>query len=238
MPDKSYFYAPVSAEAGDSFEVTGQVYNHITRVLRNSVGDHLYIIDGRGHIIYARLEEISKHAVYCSAVQVEATQNELPVRVTLAVGLIKQQRYELMVEKLTELGVQSIQPLITQRVVRKGFRRNRLEKKSIAAMEQSMRAFLPEILDPIDLQELLRNTGQSEVYVAAQAAKDKSLIDLSSKRVYDSIIILIGPEGGWSSAELSLFTEHNLQFFHLGSRRLRTETAAIAAMSQLSLFLE
>jgi 16S rRNA (uracil1498-N3)-methyltransferase len=238
MPDKSYFYAPVQVAAGEEFEIVGPQYNYIANVKRNSPGEELEIVDGRGHIILSQIQNIDKKTVRCIAREVVSSANEIPVHITVAVALIKQQRYEFMVEKATELGAHTIQPLLTQRVVRKGFRGDRLEKKAIAAMEQSERAYLPEIPDPVELKKYIANLDNNHLFVAAQSAESKSLIDLLSKREYDNIIILIGPEGGWSDSELSLFSEQQIQNFHLGRRRLRTETAALSALSQVSLFFE
>ena len=238
MPDKSYFYAPVEVNPGEEFEVSGQQYNYIANVKRNTPGDELEIVDGRGHIILSIIQDIDKKAVRCLARKVIPAENEIPVHITVAVALIKQQRYELMVEKATELGVHTIQPILTQRVVRTGFRPDRLQKKAVAAMEQSERAFLPEIPDPVEIKKYIANLDNNQLFVAEQSAKSKSLIDLLSKREYDNIIILIGPEGGWSDSELSLFNECQIQNFHLGKRRLRTETAALSALSQVSLFFD
>lgn len=238
MPDKSYFYAPVDVNPGEEFNISGRLYNYIANVKRNSVGDELEIVDGRGYIIQSKIQDIDKKAIHCLAREISRTENEIPIHITLAVALIKQQRYEFLVEKATELGVHAIQPLLTQRVVRKGIRHERLQKKAIAAMEQSERAFLPEIPDPVELKKYIANLANNQLFVAAQSAKSKSLIDLLSKREYDNMIILIGPEGGWSDSELSLFNERQIQNFHLGKRRLRTETAALSALSQVSLFFE
>ena len=238
MPDKSYFYVPVEVQAGEEFEISGQQYNYIANVKRNSPGEELEIVDGRGHIILSKIQDIDKKSVRCLAREVRRAENEIPVHITVAVALIKQQRYEVMVEKATELGVHTIQPLLTQRVVRKGFRPERLEKKAVAAMQQSERAFLPEIPEPVGVKKYIANKENNQLFVAAQSAKSKSLIDLLSKREYANIIILIGPEGGWSDSELSLFNERDIQNFHLGKRRLRTETAALSALSQVSLYFE
>ncbi|HKJ69665.1 MAG TPA: RsmE family RNA methyltransferase [bacterium] len=238
MPDRSYFYAPIEVEQGESFQLGGKQYNHIVNVLRMAERDQLDVVDGRGTLIRSTILSINNNHVECIAREVSSSANELPCRVALAVGMIKQQRFEWMVEKATELGVVKIQPLITDRVVRKGIRRDRLKKKAIAAMEQSERAVLPGIAELRPLDEYLEHVPVENTIVAAQQLDNVSILDLLSQNTRESMNILIGPEGGWSQRELESFTRRKLRRVRLGQRRLRTETAAITAISQVAAILE
>lgn len=238
MPDRTFFYAPVVVEQGESFILGNSQYNHIVNVLRMGPGDTLEVVNGRGLIIRATISHLEKKRVHCRAEAVEQSRNELSVHITLAVGLIKQQRYEWMVEKATELGVARIQPLLTDRVVRTGLRPERLEKKAIAAMMQSERAVLPAVESPQSLETFLDWLAPENTFVAAQELDKTSILDLFTHNQLTNAIILIGPEGGWSQAELEQFARKDLHSFQLGRRRLRTETAAVTALSQLSIVLE
>lgn len=238
MPDRSYFYAPIDVEQGESFQLGGKQYNHIVNVLRMTEQDQLDVVNGRGTLIRSTIVSVNSKSIECLAREVSFPANELPLRVTVAVGMIKQQRFEWMVEKTTELGVAKIQPLLTDRVIRKGLRQQRLRKKAIAAMEQSERAVLPDIAEMRPLEEYLDNVPVENTIVAAQQLDNVSILDLLSQNTRKYINILIGPEGGWSQRELELFTRKKMPGFRLCQRRLRTETAAVTAMSQLAAALE
>lgn len=238
MPDRTFFYAPVVVEQEESFSLDSRQYHHVVNVLRMGPGDTLEIVNGRGLIIRATITGLEQKRVLCRAEAVERSRNELPVPITLAVALVKQQPYEWMVEKATELGVARIQPLLTDRVVRSGLRLERLEKKAIAAMKQAERAILPIIGTPQPLRSFLSEPPPENVFVAAQELDKASILDLFTHNQLTDVVILIGPEGGWSQAELELFAQKDLRSFQLGRRRLRTETAAITALSQLSIVFE
>jgi len=238
MPDRTLFYAPIQVTPGDIFEISGDEFNHIINVLRKTVDNSLEVVNGNGKLIGATITDVKNGVVNCRADTVQVLSTELPVQVTLGVGLIKNQRYEWMVEKLTELGVAAIQPLQTDRVVRSGFRKDRLVKKTIAAMKQSERAVLPRIFDPVELPEYLANPAKISRVYTTQNGEFPRLNMYYSQHTFNDITILVGPEGGWSDAELTLFDEHEVSPVSLGSRRLRTETAAVDAMSQMALLSE
>ncbi len=238
MPDRSYFYAPIDVEQGEPFRLEGEQYNHIVNVLRMAEQDQLDVVNGRGTIIRSTIRSVHPNSIECLAREVSFSTNELPLQVTLAVGIIKQPRFEWMVEKVTELGVAKIQPLLTDRVVRKGLRQQRLKKKAIAAMEQSERAVLPDIAELVPLEEYLENVSIENTAVAAQQLDNVSILDLLKQNTRKYVTLLIGPEGGWSQRELEQFTQTKMPSFRLCQRRLRTETAAVTAMSQLAAALE
>lgn len=238
MPDRTFFYAPVQVEQGEVFTLDNSQYNHVVNVLRVPVNSSIEVVNGSGLIIQANIIKIDNRRVVCRATEIAHSENELPVTVTLAVALIKQQRYEWMVEKATELGVSRIQPLFTERVVRTGLRLDRLEKKAMAAMKQAERAVLPDIESPQSLEQFLSAIPSENTFIAAQELDNATILDLFTHTHITDAFILIGPEGGWSQEELARFTRMKLQCFRLGRRRLRTETAAIAAINQLSMVVE
>ncbi|MCF7802782.1 MAG: 16S rRNA (uracil(1498)-N(3))-methyltransferase [Candidatus Marinimicrobia bacterium] len=235
MPDRTLFYMPVQGLPGDVYQISGSEYDHIVKALRKSVDDPLEVVDGTGRILHSTIIDIQKDSVTCSIDDVELPDNELPVHVTLAVALIKNQRYEWMVEKATEMGVAEIQPLNTDRVVRSGFRGDRLRKKAIAAMKQSERAVLPAIRGPVELAEYLETLSADSAFYARQNQSFPMLSNYQDNSTFHHITVLIGPEGGWSDKELDNFESHEFRPLSLGARRLRTETAAVTAMSQIAL---
>lgn len=233
MPDQTFFYFPATTNIGEEFLVDSDEYNHIVKSLRKTVGDPVDIVDGNGRILHARISEINKKSLRCQTQSIEQSSNELPFRVTAAVALIKQQRFEWMAEKLTELGVSKIQPLLTQRVVRSGFRKKRIEKKVISAMKQSERAVLPEITEPMEFSRWIELAEPDRTFLSAQSAEQIRLSEYHA--AFDkAITFTIGPEGGWSESELHLMSERGIKTYQLGNRRLRTETAAIASLAEIA----
>ncbi len=238
MADRTFFYAPIHVQPGQIFQLEGEKYKHIVNVLRMGKGDSLDVVNGQGVIVSSSIEAITRDAVQCRAQEVAISRNEFPVKITLAVGIVKQQRYEWMVEKITELGVTGLQPVLSDRVVRKGLRMDRLRKKAVAAMQQAERAVLPVISEPVQLSEYFNTISPENSFVAAQNLDKFTLADLNIRLQAESIIIFIGPEGGWSRSEIELFQDRGVRSFRLCPRRLRTETAAVSALSQLSTLLE
>lgn len=238
MPDCTLFYAPVTVTPGDLFEITGSEYNHLVKALRYADGDQVDVADGQGNVIVSTIVSVENGTATCQADQVVTSENEIPVYITLGVGLVQNQRYEWMVEKTTELGVHKIQPLFTDRVVRSGYRHDRLEKKAIAAMKQSERSVLPLISKPCSVPDFMDNLDSDHNFYAIQDMQYPGWMNFSGLPNFSSIAILIGPEGGWSDKELSLFRDNDIQPVHLGNRRLRTETAAVTALSQLTGLIE
>lgn len=238
MPDTTYFFNPVTVRQGEEFTLRNREYDHVVKALRKSEGEQISIANGNGMLIRSEIVEIGSDQVRCRAIDLTEAGNELPVKLTLAVGLIRQKRFEWMVEKATELGVRRIQPLYTDRVVRSGFRQDRLEKKAVAAMKQSERAVLPEIGRPVELDRWLSDIDSSDVLVASQMPGAGTLADHLADSFSGTVTVAIGPEGGWSEEERERFRTQRFPILSLGRRRLRTETAAVAVTSQLSLLYE
>jgi len=238
MPDTTFFFTPIDVRVGEEFVLREAEFDHVVNALRKSPGDPVLIANGRGTLIHAIIIDIGEEEVRCKAEQLRHPENELPVRLTVAVALIKRQRFEWMVEKLTELGAHKIQPLHTERVIRTGFRHDRLKKKAIAAMKQSERAYLPEISAPADFTEWIRSLAPDTSLAAAQNESAIRLDAAIPAKKTGELTLAIGPEGGWSPGELQNFRDRGIPMVRLGARRLRTETAAVAVTSQLSLLYE
>ena len=230
MPDQPFFYSPIDVKSGEEFLVDSEEFDHIVKSLRMSVGDSVEFVNGAGMVIHSIITQIKNDELACRAESVEPSQNELPLHVTAAVGLIRRQRFEWMVEKLTELGVHSIQPIHSEHVVRSGLRDDRLHRKAIAAMKQSKRAVLPQIDTPRSFQDWLQTTTPEKTFVAAQTSNGGRLTSVRDYLIGD-VAYAVGPEGGWSDAELEMLRQRGVRTFSLGERRLRTETAAVAILA-------
>lgn len=203
---------------------------HCVRVLRMKSGDELSVIDGKGHCYTCRLLEAhSKRA----SVEI-LDKSPLPLswqnNIAIAVAPTKHlDRMEWMVEKLTEIGINRIIPLLCRYSERKELKIERLEKIAISAMKQSLKAVLPQIEPMMPIRDFIIGCSTPQKFIAYC---DKSIPrELLSKKykANKDVTILIGPEGDFSQEEIKLALDNGFIPVSLGDNRLRTETATIAA---------
>ncbi|MFT7120108.1 MAG: 16S rRNA (uracil1498-N3)-methyltransferase [Neolewinella sp.] len=152
-------------------------------------------------------------------------------RLTLLVAPTKNiDRYEWILEKATEIGVDRIQPILTDHSERKRVRIDRLERILESAMKQSLRAWMPELGELISFEEALEQTDTNDRRLMAYLGADETPLLGNNYTVGQNVSLAIGPEGGFSPAEAELAKSMDFEFVSLGPNRLRTETAAIAAV--------
>lgn len=223
------FYAPDIATTPVLPESDSQ---HCVKVLRMQPGDELELTDGRGTLYRCRLLEAHhKRAV----VEVIATQ-PLPLpwayRLTIAVAPTKHlDRMEWLMEKLTEVGVNSFVPLLCDRSERRELKTERIEKIAVSAMKQSLKAVLPEIAPMTPVRRFITEcTATSRFICHCDSDSERRLLTREIRPGADTAI-LIGPEGDFTPAEVQLALEHGFIPVTLGDNRLRTETAALFAAS-------
>ena len=222
---------------GHGHTIEGDAANHIMRVLRLRPGDPLILFDGRGGEHAARIEGFRRHAVIVEVGDRAATAVQSPLALTLAQGVSRGERMDWVVQKATELGVTRIIPVMTERSVvkldAKQAERKRLHWQGIAvaACEQSGRDRLPAIDPPLGLIEFLANIATRATHVLLSPAASLRIADLP--RPEGSVVVLIGPEGGLADAEQQAALTAGFVGVRLGPRVLRTETAAVAALTLL-----
>ena len=208
-------------------QIEGDDARHLTRVLRVEEGQKYEISDNR-NVYLAEVETARKeHVVFRTLEKMEA-RREGP-RLILCAALIKFDHFEWMIEKATELGVSKIVPVQTIRaehgLERAALKRiERWRKIAMESSQQSRRDFLPEIEEPVKLSHVLRIDAAHRVVFDEEASEPVAL-----PSQYESLAILIGPEGGWTDEERALFDSWTRA--SLGSLILRAETAAIAALA-------
>lgn len=223
--------------AGHRHTIDGDAANHIARVLRLRQGDPLTLFDGGGGEYAARIEEFRKGAVIVSVDEQLPVARESPLPITLAQGVSRGERMDWVVQKATELGVTRITPVLTERsVVRldaKQAERKRLHWQAIAvaACEQSGRDRVPGVDVPLILAEFVGKADPRATRVLLSPTGSQRVADLP--RAEGGIVVLIGPEGGLSEAEQRAALAAGFVAVRLGPRVLRTETAAVAALTLL-----
>jgi 16S rRNA (uracil1498-N3)-methyltransferase len=231
-----YVDAPVSA--GNRLLLEGSAANHVTRVLRLRVGDALTLFNGCGGEFGARIDEIQKDTVMVSVAEHRPPDRESPLSLTLAQGISRGERMDWVIQKATELGTSRIVPLFTRRSVvrldekQAGRKLQHWRAIAVAACEQSGRNRVPELTEPTDFYELLAATSQgaaTSTRLLLSPSGDARLDDLEG--VGAGITVLIGPEGGLEDVEQEAAIAAGFKAVRLGPRVLRTETAAIAALT-------
>jgi 16S rRNA (uracil1498-N3)-methyltransferase len=228
-----YVDAPVAA--GKRLVVAGSAANHITRVLRLRNGDALTVFDGSGGEFGARIEEFRKDSVLVSVEDHRPLDRESPLPITLAQGISRGERMDWIIQKATELGTSRIVPLFTKRSV------VRLDDKqadrklqhwraiAISACEQCGRNRIPELAAPVDFFDVLPADSSGATRLLLSPTGDLRIDDLQD--VGKGITVLIGPEGGLEDVEQEAAIAAGFKAVRLGPRVLRTETAAIAALT-------
>jgi 16S rRNA (uracil1498-N3)-methyltransferase len=236
-------YVEASVVAGKRLVVAGSAANHITRVLRLRSGDALTVFDGSGAEFGARIEEFRKDSVVVTVEEPRQIDRESPLPLTLAQGISRGERMDWVIQKATELGTSRIVPLFTKRsMVRLDERQ--AERKlqhwraiAIAACEQCGRNKIPELATPIDFFGVLPADGSGATRLLLSPTGDLRIEDLpdvgqdAALGVRKGITVLIGPEGGLDDVEQEAALAAGFKAIRLGPRILRTETAAIAALT-------
>ena len=232
LSDIELYYTP--EVSGDSLELTGDEYKHITKVMRHSLGDTLHVTDGSGNYFKSRIEEISKNRVIARIKNRQKYNNQFENIYFCFPRLKNNNRFEFELEKSIELGITNFTIINTERTIPKGAKLERWNKISLAAMKQSLRTYLPTIEYLTSLEKL--NSLKDDKIVLDQDG-DGSLIDylnfyrkeFSDKKFY----FIFGPEGGLSKIEISKILDNKI--LTLTKNRLRAETAVISTATAISL---
>ena len=229
-----YVDAPLAS--GMRVTLQGSAAGHLTRVLRLRVGEALTVFNGAGGEYAASIEHAHAGRVAVAIGELRAIERESPLTLTLAQGVSRGERMDLVVQKATELGASGLAPVLAERSVvrltaQQAERRlNHWRAIVIAACEQSGRNRLPAIASPVPLRDFLR-TSDGSMRLLLSPAATATLADLP--RLVSAITVLIGPEGGLAEAEQEAAVAAGFKPVRLGPRVLRTETAAIAALTLL-----
>lgn len=217
-------------------ELPTDACHYLSNVLRVKAGQPLVLFNNSGMIFYANVTSIDKKRVVAAIHSAEAVDAESPLQIHLAIGISRGDRMDFVLQKSTELGVHSITPLFCERTEVK-LAGERLQKKMehwqkiiIGACEQCGRARLPALMDACTLQHVVAQDS-SDLRFVLHHRSDQSLAGHCDKP--GRVTLLIGPEGGLSSSEITLAEQRGFSPLTLGPRILRTETAPIAALSVL-----
>ncbi len=240
MRDDQYFYVLPADVLGGKLWLRGDEARHCTKVLRKTIGDAFFAVDGLGHEYAVSVARVEKAAVECIVEGVKLKPTELPFHITLAQALIKKDHFDLVAEKTTELGVHTLIPMKTARSVPDPGANSwfRWGKILVTAMKQSRRSVLPVLQELTVFEKIITNSDEYDVKIIFHERSDLPFPayarECLSKSALDKVLLLIGPEGGFTESETALAVEHGFISLSLGARRLRAETAAISALTLFS----
>jgi 16S rRNA (uracil1498-N3)-methyltransferase len=208
---------------------------HAMQVLRKRLGDEIDLVDGMGSFYKGQIIEANKKQCLVKVLESRFVERTRPL-LSIAIAPTKNiDRMEWFVEKATEIGVDEIIPLLCERSERKRVRTDRLEKITLAAMKQSLKAYLPEIRTLTSLNDFLEENYEDYDRFIAYCNDDQlpHLKELATPN--RNTLILIGPEGDFSETEVTLAKSKSFKGISLGQSRLRTETAGIVACTIMNL---
>jgi len=221
-----FFYAHRVAE--------GQVYlnledsKHCCKVLRKKVGDTINVIDGKGNLLKCEIADDNFKACIAQIKEIVTDFNVRPFSLTIAIAPTKNiSRFEWFVEKAVEIGVECIIPIQTKRTERFKIKTERLDKIALSASKQSAKSKLSIIEGLTDFEKIVTQKDlPNQRFIAYVPEDGKQLFNAYNG---GDAVVFIGPEGGFTDAEITLAKNNNVQAVSLGDFRLRTETAGIAA---------
>jgi 16S rRNA (uracil1498-N3)-methyltransferase len=241
------FYAPSSAFTSnhETVHLASDEARHLREVLRLRVGDEVHVFNGEGKEFQCRIRESRRDTAQLEVIsEVSPARPESPLKLTLAVALLKGEKFDFMVQKATELGVTRIIPVMTKLADIRlrdesdaAKRVARWQRIALEAAKQSGRAFVPEVAGPIAFESLIQASGSdNQTHSMMFSERDgQSLFEAKEKLPAKllSLTALIGSEGGWTDEEIALARQAGWTIVTLGGRTLRAETAAISVAALL-----
>jgi 16S rRNA (uracil1498-N3)-methyltransferase len=219
------------------FVLDKEISHRLISVLRIEPGSEIILFTGDGHEYLAKITHIKRDSIQVKIIQITEKDCESPLYIHLGQVISKGERMDFVVQKATELGVNLITPLFSERCV-VHLKKDRLEKKqehwqkiAMHAAEQCGRTKIPLIETPMPLLEWIHNRTEKSRFTLALAATQK----FSQSEILETVALMIGPEGGLTVAEVDYAIRHQFTAIKMGPRVLRTETATLVALSAIQL---
>lgn len=225
-----FFYTPPHLIHGDQLTIEEEEFSHLTHVMRKKVGDSFAVVDGKGNRYGVVIRRIERKVALCEIGSHVRNAGESAVAVHLGVGILKNSsRFDYLIEKSTELGVCSVTPLLTRRTIKEKANTERWRKIALAAMKQSGRSVLPDIREAAAFDDFVGSAQR----LGERIILHEQAVELRGPAGGDgrSVVVCIGPEGGFTQEEIAAAEQCGFRPVRIAPRRLRTETAAVAAVA-------
>ncbi len=234
------FLVPGMNATLDRVELPEDEAEHLVRVMRLAVGDHVDIFDGRGNIWRAEIVQIGKKSAVVRPIEPGTAARELPVQLSLVVSVLKGDKLDDVVRDAVMLGVTSVRPVVSDRseiglaALARGTRIARWRRIAVASAKQCGRAVVPEIYDaaPLDGYFSEKRTAAKVMCVEPAAALGE-VHPVQSIPKSTAVDLIIGPEGGWAVSEVAAAHDSGAILMSLGSRTLRADAVPIVALTAL-----
>jgi 16S rRNA (uracil1498-N3)-methyltransferase len=237
------FFITDKAITGEVVEITGSDFNHISHSLRLKKGDLITVSTGDGQDYQIKLVDFLADRITGKVIKKEKNSNEPGLKITLGQAIPKKNNLKLVIEKATEIGVNSIIPLITERTIvklddnRQKKRVERWQRIAEEAAKQSGRGIIPEIREILTLRELTGIKDDYDLIIIfweeEKANFLKDTLDQIKDKEIERVLLIIGPEGGFAEEEVKIIKDMGGYVCSLGPRILRTETAGIVVLTIL-----
>lgn len=230
------FYTPDIS--GTTYTLDETESKHCIRVLRLEKGDEITLVDGRGGFYMARIDDPNPKRCTVAVVKSEQNYGERRFQVHIAIAPTKNiERIEWFLEKATEIGIKRVIPLLCRYSERKEIKNERLEKVMVSAMKQSLKAYLPQLDVLTKFKDLINQPFDGQKFIAHCEEQHRDLLK-NLVVPNQNYLILIGPEGDFSTDEIEMALNAGFRPVSLGDSRLRTETAGVVACHTFNLLNE
>jgi 16S rRNA (uracil1498-N3)-methyltransferase len=236
------FFAPGLDPGDEAVDLPRDEAEHLTRVLRLGAGDTVAVFDGRGRECLARIISAARTSVRVQILSRVEPAAEPAVGMTLAQAVLKGEKMDDIIRDAVMLGVRAIQPVVTMRsevtvaALMRGARVDRWRRVALASVKQSRRAVVPEVRMPLTLETLLGDPAPAlSIMLVEPGAADRvdTLSALRTIAIPSDVLLMVGPEGGWTGAERLAARDHGARLITLGHRTLRADAVPVAAISVL-----
>ncbi|MCF8260305.1 MAG: 16S rRNA (uracil(1498)-N(3))-methyltransferase [Melioribacteraceae bacterium] len=226
-----YYTLPTNFD-GKLIRLEGLEFKHAAKVMRHSEGDLIHITDGKGKIFSANISSINQNELVCEKLEVFEYERILE-NITIAIPRLKSpDRFDFALEKCVELGFTKFVVFESERTIAKGEKTVRWNKIALSAMKQSLRAFVPNVIYTNKINNIV--SDYDNVIVFEQNSINRINDDKFSESItQENTLLIFGPEGGLSEAELEQFSESNI--YSISDFRLRSESAIVSVASFISL---
>ena len=228
------FYTPDIEPTHPHYILSEDESKHAVRVLRLELGSEVQLIDGKGGLYNATIQDAHPKRTVLQINNIHAAFNKRNHYLHIAIAPTKNiERLEWFLEKATEIGIDEISLIITQRSERKDVKTERLNKIITSAIKQSVKAYHPVLNEPLTYNQLIKKPADGQKYIAHCGDGEKVALrnDLT---IGGSSLILIGPEGDFTPDEINIALQTDFKAINLGTSRLRTETAGLEACFEVN----
>lgn len=232
--DFQHFYVDPEHVQGNQYFLDGDEYRHAVKVMRKQTGDDISAVDGLGRLYHGTISEILRDRAVVQISRTVKNFGECRIKLVLAPAGLKRGHIDLVIEKGVEIGVAAFQPMITTRTISRPEKKSeRWQKKAITAVKQCGRSKCPQIYPPRDFQTVIRDNNCEVALIAHEDVDADESFPLTDAAQALSVLLLIGPEGGFTDKEFEFALEAGVKPVSLGTRRLRAETAALVAATKV-----